>query len=986
VSYSAEVDFAEFRSRALTEGLRYGEDRMVFLRELAQNARDASATRIGVSAYVEGGDVVVGFGDDGEGMEYEHARRFLFTLYASSKEKDARSAGRFGVGFWSVLLFDPHRIMIESMTESGDAWAVALDGELAEPRRIPCGLRTPGTRVTLRRTVQQREAGRLLVEIERALVRYCRYLRRNDRQGAPLPVNLNGKRVDEQISIDGPCWLAFRDGSVEGAVGLGERPRVELYARGLLVWRGTTLDELRYGAPPVDEVAHPEGLAPVYVLNGNQLSVTLERRAVVDDRALARVRRVARRRMRELVGRYLDGVSPRPLMERFGDWLGGLIEDLRLGSRLGPIALVTALVLALAGAGAFLYHRFGADPGFDPVGPAAGGSSGSGAGGPGIGVDVPPGEVRLGDASEFPGPMVHPLGVAPRVPLEYAPPEPILFRIRAVETIHPGRGIVAAPPVSAMAAPGYRCAAGCVQIRVDVDADPGFLVLPTPTGHRVESGSVWLNGRLFERVLTTDRGEPALRIDRPIKGRLSYRTGPGSSFLEPSRRSLLLEVPKGIELPGAYGAVTVGAATEPDLAARVEVIRSFVSQSVVYDRSARTVEAYRAFLGANPEVGWVEFVTTLGRGDCDVKNALTVIMLRRAGVPSRLALGVAGMNGRSVPGMHAWVEYHDGSWIQVDATGAAPGAPGPGVPPTPALPHPPVPHPADTSTDQAPVDVPFIGSDPGARRPGWVRYVAIGAAVVAGLAGVLALVLGLAGRGRRKLVAPGGREVRQKVAAEMLTGAIIQPELWLRSGGLSSRRLLPVIGKSAKLSLAEALNRGRKARLWSSLERPGLVRRASRGGAQILDASDPSFGDIITRLPGVVDLDQVARLKPVETHKLPRDLRPAGRLIDEVDRLVGLVGRPPGSVVPCLGMTGSVCRDIDLRGLPLGRGWDLPRRFVAVSPASVEVRERSRLGEFFPGLGAYLMLDLVLARSGLFRSEVREIRSRASKDVIEVAR
>ncbi|MBW2276262.1 MAG: ATP-binding protein [Deltaproteobacteria bacterium] len=547
MSYPAGVDFAEFRSRALTEGLRYGEDRMVFLRELAQNARDASATRIGVSAFVEGSDAVVGFGDDGEGMEYEHARRFLFTLYASSKEKDSRSAGRFGVGFWSVLLFKPHRILIESMTEAGDAWAVALDGELAEPRRIPCGLSTPGTRVTLRRTAQPKEAERLLVEIERALTRYCRYLRRNDRRGSPLPVHLNGKRVDEQINIDGPCWLAFRDGSVEGAVGLGERPRVELYARGLLVWRGTTLDELRYGAPPVDEVAHPEGLAPVYVINGNQLSVTLERRAVVDDRALARLRRVARRRMRELVGRYLDGVSPRPPLERFADWISGLIEDLRLGSRLGPIAFMTALVFALAGTGAFVFHaRFG-----DESGPARGDATsggGAGAGGvlPGLGAPAVPVDVRLGDAAEFIGPMVHPLGVAPRIPLEYTPPEPMLFRTRAVETLHAGRGIVATPPVSAMVAAGYRCAASCVKVEVAVDADPGFLVLPTPTGHRVESGSVWLGGRLVDRVLTTEGGEPALRVDKPIKGLISYRTGPGSSYLEPTRRELLLDVPDGL--------------------------------------------------------------------------------------------------------------------------------------------------------------------------------------------------------------------------------------------------------------------------------------------------------------------------------------------------------------------------------------------------------------------------------------------------------
>jgi hypothetical protein len=267
-----------------------------------------------------------------------------------------------------------------------------------------------------------------------------------------------------------------------------------------------------------------------------------------------------------------------------------------------------------------------------------------------------------------------------------------------------------------------------------------------------------------------------------------------------------------------------------------------------------------------------------------------------------------------------------------------------------------------------------------------VRNIAIGAAVVAGLAGVLAIVLALLGRGQRRLVAPGGPEVREKVAAEMLTGAIIQPEIWLRSGGLSSRRLLPVIDGSTKLSLSEALARGRKGRLWMSVERPGLVRRVSRAGAQILDGSDPSFGEIVARLPGVVDLDQVARLKPVDAHKLPRELQPAGRLIEEVDRLVGLVGRPERSVVPCLGLTGSVCRDVDLSGLPRGRGSELPARFVAVSPADLEVGARTRVGEYFPGLAAYLLLDLVLARSGLFRSELHEIRKRAAMDVIEVAR
>ena len=73
-------------------------------------------------------------------------------------------------------------------------------------------------------------------------------------------------------------------------------------------------------------------------------------------------------------------------------------------------------------------------------------------------------------------------------------------------------------------------------------------------------------------------------------------------------------------------------------------------------------------------------------------------------------------------------------------------------------------------------------------------------------------------------------------------------------------------------------------------------------------------------------------------------------------------------------------------GLSLGRNSGLPRRFVAVSPTAPEVVARARLGKYFPGLAAYMMLDLVLARSGVFRSELEAIRARAAADLIEVAR
>src|SRR5581483_499727 len=95
----------DFLDRARREALRYGVDPWVFIRELLQNARDAGATTVEITTSETEGTARVVAHDDGQGMTFEHARRYLFSLYASSKEGDREAAGRFGVGFWSVLRF-----------------------------------------------------------------------------------------------------------------------------------------------------------------------------------------------------------------------------------------------------------------------------------------------------------------------------------------------------------------------------------------------------------------------------------------------------------------------------------------------------------------------------------------------------------------------------------------------------------------------------------------------------------------------------------------------------------------------------------------------------------------------------------------------------------------------------------------------------------------------------------------------------------------
>lgn len=952
---------------------------MVFLRELAQNSRDAGARRIGVSALLEGDDVVIAFGDDGSGMTFEHARKFLFTLYASSKEDQERAAGRFGVGFWSVLLLDPDHLVIESMTDDDGSWAMALDGALREPRRVECGLRTPGTRITLRKRAEPGEGQRILLEVERALGKYCRHLRRNDRAASVLPVSLNGRRVDQPFAVGGPCWLAFRDGAVEGAVGLSERPRVELYARGILVWRGTSIDELRHGAPPAREPPVPEGLAPVYILCGNDLSVTMDRRAVIDDRALSRVRLAARRRMRELLGLYLDGLSPRPLHRRLGSWIAGRAGDLRAEPRPGiRIALTAAVAVlaALAVLGPWLL--FGGPGTTSEPGPAivVSGAASAAAATAALAADLP---VPLGPAPRFDGPLVHPLGREARTFLGYAPAaEPVLLRVQVAEEIHPGRGPRAVAAGAPSAAPAFRCAAGCLAVETVIDAGPGPLPLPTPTGHRVDTGSVWLAGEPVRELRLTPEGQATVVLTAHSRGGLLYRTGPSMEPLEPGRRGALLAVPDAAGLPADFAAAVGAAMALPAAADRVALLRAFVERRVAYDRSQSTAAAYARHAASNPAGGWLDFVAGRARGDCDVKNGLLTLLVRRAGVPARLAIGFAGREGRARPGLHAWVEYHDRGWLPADASGGEIAGDPPGASPL-ADPStaPPAPGPAFTDGPSA---------DPAsATRPAWLVPLIVVAASVALLAALLGLVLLLSGRVTRKLVAPGGREIRRRVAAEMLAGVLARPGSWPGAVAVASRPLLPVLGDGPPMSLAECLAWGRGRRLWYSTGLSSLARNAVGRKARILDSGDPTFGDLVSRIPGAENLDDLAHLAPVAADRLLPGHRPAGELIEEADELAAAAGMPAGTIVPCPGLEGALSRDVDLTGLPLD-GTAFSRHFVAVGVSHPEVLRRAALAATDRPLAAFLLLDIVLARSGLLRPDRDEIRRRAAARALEVRR
>ncbi|MEE8410677.1 MAG: transglutaminase domain-containing protein, partial [Myxococcota bacterium] len=673
----------DFRSRALREAKRYGDDNLVFLRELAQNSRDAGASRITVTTRVDddGGEWVI-FEDDGTGMTFEHARAFLFRLYASSKESNVEAAGKFGVGFWAVLRWEPDKIIVESRTRR-EGWAVALDAQLNDVQSTQCRLEKLGTRVAVKRLPRAGDAQALSVEITDGVRRYCRYLRKTGRGFEPLPITCDGQALNEPFRLPGPFSIAFKNRDVEGVVGLADEPRVELYARGLLVTTASVIEEIEPGCAVMPKHRRVGGLAPVILINSNDLDVVLSRQAPVRGRALARVVKLARMQLRRLVVRLVDGACPIPWWQRCLDGAEAFVRSpaTRFAAFSAVLSVaVVAAVVALFG----VNHRAGVAR---PVPGKAWSGVQASTNQSGIPKMVVPGptqavefralarraveevpapepatELPYGNLSGYAGATVDvpDVGVVPWGLTYEGTRKDVLFRALTLDRYDPDVGWLRTEPTTQIQYPEFRCRRGCLTVRLQVVAPHEPLVVPLPTGMWLERHSLRFAGAPVTEMWENEYGEAVVQLEPGKPGVLRYRAGKARPGRPPP-----VDAPK-VDLPDWMARKMQRFERIRQRRRRVERITEFVSESIDYDVSP---QAARAF--ANEPGDWLQRVLNLRAGDCDVKNGVNVLLLRRLGVPARMAVGIAARAGHARPNLHAWTEYYLNGWRAIDATGVS---------------------------------------------------------------------------------------------------------------------------------------------------------------------------------------------------------------------------------------------------------------------------------------------------------------------------
>jgi len=880
-AYTDQVSLAEeFRRRASFEARRYGGDPWVFVRELLQNSRDAGASRIDLQVErVDGLDCIV-CTDDGCGMSFDHAKRYLFTLYASSKFGERDTAGRFGIGFWSVLRFGPDHVAIQSAPNGGPAWQLGFSGDLSRVERGDCNLAV-GTRIELNRPSRGSDP---VAAVWNAVRRDARHLRRRGRGLGILEVRVNGRRATADIELEPPS-MTFSKPGMRGAVALARVPQVDLLAHGLRVRTTATLDELltrperRRRRTP----ASPSGLLPRVVLDSSRLQVLMARGDAKTDRELHRLVAFGRRCVRRLVREQLDrnaGLGPlQRLVMRGREFVGS-----RWTRR------VAALVAAAASLFTVVWLTMRSVTPIESARPVAAAADPRAA----AGAD----RLLAPEAVErYRGPAVSKMGTrADGFTLEYRPasaaPMLSVFRVRSMDD----RGLVMDLDATSgkTAYGGAVCWDSCLEIVLDLDRAAHSIRLPVATGHVLDPASVRVEGGSAILWATAD-GVPMLDINEGSIHRIEYRTGFGS------------------EGPMTSGATWPSLPTvAEDFATRLrplaptqaaEAAREWVQRRVVYDTSADTIARHRD--AARSGRGFAERCLEVGAGDCDVQNALLAAILHRAGVEVRMAVGFVGAGGRALPGLHAWVEYRaaDSLWQVADASRGAVRASG-GTEELSGM---------SIGVDQE--------SSVGARQGSDVD-VAMGrldkVIAFAAFAGLMAVAILIYRRHERATVV--GSDAAD--LAELLAGALATPDAFGEIPALFTRPVVPLVGGSS-VNLRRARSLGRRGMLALGSSSGELAGRAAAAGACVVDAARPE-GAAVAAVLGAVDLDRWDGVvaggfdHPLTRH-LEREAAVAGEdwvvvlsdAVGEIGVLEGrFTGRSKASLLVAVGSAGEPWRRI----------------------------------------------------------------------------
>jgi len=837
-----------FFQRAREEADRYGEDPWVFLRELVQNSRDADATRIDFTVEVDGDGQTLVCRDNGFGMTRQVIEEYLLRLYASNKEELTSAIGLFGVGFWSVLLFQPDMVRITS-GDGRECHALEIDCRGHAVRSAPPPARPlAGTEIVLRRAAgPPHDARPLYALVEEKLILFAGHIRPGPGV-KQLDIYCQGRRLNRSFQPPDVFGRRFRRSEFDGVLGFDTVPSVRLYKGGILVRDLTGLEEV---IPSRRRIRLPEsgwGLYPVIRLNADGIRVLMDRQTIFEDPILHRAVDYCEKELLRLHRRLIRRLFPMDLPNRFTSFW--------LGFRGRVVALLAGFVLVLAlGVTGLLLCRpdfLGVTPGPPTLAVPAG-----------PGGAAPPTRLTVDRAlTGWDGTFFHAPGERPvRWDFRYQGGGDHLFRLRSFTGYDPERGLRPIALDRAEEYPTHPRAVPVLRITVGVTGREDAFVLPCPPDYTLITESLQHENEAPVVLWRSAAGEPVVRTT--TAGRLTYEVMPARETGPPEG------APDGAgrpDWPPAWQQFIRETLSLPPPERAARAARQ-VREHMTYTRDEDVSRRFARSPGP-----WLERTIRLGAGDCDVLNGLLVLLLQALDIPARLEAGLVGVDGRAMPVLHAWARcYLTGEWRTIDvATGYDSHTGESGFPAERVLDavrpvaEPPL---AEGEGDSGRRSLPAAAGSAGeSDEPLWIWWLATG---------LLVGMVWLAGRWwwrRRRPMVDQPQYIRELFRHHLMYG---------QTGGalkLQFRPVLPTLGGGC-LSLHQVQQLAGRARLLGARPDCPLVQEL-HGRRRMLDASADVVRELVPFLPPVTWLED---WPPVLADPV---LSPAWRQVQaELDRL-----------------------------------------------------------------------------------------------------
>ena len=863
------MDGKKFRKIIESGTEDYGSDVWFFLRELAQNSRDADADQIRVSTgYLDENIEFIRFEDNGTGMSRDHANDYLFKLYASSKENQKNSIGKYGIGFWTILKFEPYKIIIESKYKT-KAWSIQLNTKL-EIENIEPTIKNEGTKITLLRISKFNGPQKYVNTVESELIKYCKYLT-HKKTFKSLPILFNNKLINKRMELPGKLSKMINHRNLSGVVALDEEPKVRLYSKGLFVWEGAVLSELTDQSKSNKvRFESGKGLAPVFLLNSSNIDINISRNIPVDNKDLLEMINIAESELSKLILRFIKTTTPWSLFNSINDLFKKILTRIKRSLFLKTMIILFFLIpVEIYLLNTFFQTKITNNK-----------------------YQISPDEKNIINQvikksrsvlsvkdSIYSGASVHSGNILSDTQISYIPLTDGFFKLYPANKYNIRKGFVYSMPfiqkTNNVILKGLQLKEEKISFRIE-NIEKGRSFLLNKNNYIVDEASLRINKESVDiRVLENFANNTSQIILAENKNLIEYQINAlrTPDILTDTEKKKFLEIPEDLVLPQflSNSLMRTESLSIPDKVNKAELI---IRGLLVYDNSNSTVEKYKL----EQDKDWLEKVLIIRKGDCDVINGLNTLLLRKMNIPSRLMIGFVGKKGKIIPELHAWTEYYNNGWHIVDVSTTI----------------------KTLTESDANILKPtiefsnkndFLDND---IETG--RYLSIDRKLMIIFAIIFIVLIPMfvfiyIFKNKKK------NFDRDKTAmsynlAEISLNAFLNPEIWKSNPYIWNYGFIPTFGDKF-ISLSKIILRSKNGSLFKSSSRNILLNKKNVSKLFILNSYDRYYSNLIKSIPGIIDLDVIRDLEiinidesVINNSKLKKTLKQVELLLDKASNNV----------------------------------------------------------------------------------------------------